>query len=154
MKILIVCLGNICRSPIAEGILRDRIRKHGLNWEVSSAGTTNYHTGEAPHHFSQKVCSTNGVDISMQRAKLFKPTDFLIYDKIYAMAQDVYRDIVKISGRAVDYTKLDYFLNEWNPGGNESVPDPWFGDEEGYTPVYQMIEDTCEAIIKKYGNIQ
>ena len=150
MQILIVCLGNICRSPIAEGVLREKIKQHGLPWTISSAGTNGYHTGEPPHRFSQNVCRTAGIDISMQRARQFTAVDFDKYDKIYAMADDVYDDIVCIAGKAVNYSKLDYFLNELEPGSDASVPDPWYGDEEGYTPVYEMIERTCEIIISKY----
>lgn len=150
MRILIVCLGNICRSPIAEGVLREKIKKQGLGWTVASAGTNGYHTGEAPHRFSQKVCRAAGVDISMQRARRFSAADFGQYDKIYVMADDVYEDVVRIAGKSVNYDKLDYFLNELYPGKDASVPDPWYGDEDGYTPVYEMIEKTCEEIIRKY----
>ncbi len=151
MKILIVCLGNICRSPIAEGVLREKIRQHNLDWKVASAGTNSYHIGEAPHRYSQKVCRDNGVDISQQRARRFMATDFDYYDKIYAMADDVYQDILDIAGAKVDRKKLDYFLNELEPGTNKSVPDPWYGNEDGYLPVYKMIEETCEAIIARYN---
>ena len=85
MKILMVCLGNICRSPLAEGILQDKARKAGLKWSVESAGTNGYHTGEAPHPLSQKVARINGVDISKQRSRNFVAEDFDRFDKIYAM---------------------------------------------------------------------
>lgn len=150
MRILMVCLGNICRSPIAEGVLRHKIKAHGLNWIVASAGTESYHIGEAPHRFSQKVCAKNGVDISMQRAQKFSAVDFERYDKIYAMADDVYDHIKRIAGVTEHLHKLELFMNELYPGSNISVPDPWYGPEAGYAPVYDMIEKTCEAIIKKY----
>lgn len=150
MKILIVCLGNICRSPIAEGVLKEKIKQHRLPWTVDSAGTNGYHIGEAPHRFSQKVCKAAGIDISAQRARQFIAKDFEQYDKIYAMADDVYEDIVRIAGKAVDYDKLDFFLNELEPGSDASVPDPWYGDEDGYTPVYELIEETCDEIVRKY----
>ena len=150
MRILMVCLGNICRSPIAEGILREKVKQHGLNWVVESAGTESYHIGEMPHRFSRKVCLAHGIDISMQRAKKFTVSDFDAYDKIYAFAHDVYAGIKKIGGKNADMGKVDYFLNELHPGKNESVTDPWYGPEEGYLPVYQQIEQTCEAIIKNY----
>ena len=86
MKILMVCLGNICRSPIAEGVLRHKVKEHGLDWTVESAGTNPYHTGEAPHKYSQKVCLTHGIDISGQRARTFTKNDFEAYDVIYAFA--------------------------------------------------------------------
>ncbi len=144
-----VCLGNICRSPIAEGVLKHKVKIHGLDWVVESAGTNSYHTGEAPHKYSQKVCLENGIDISHQRARTFTKEDLLQYDKIYAFAADVVSDIKKISGQS-EISNVDYFLNELHPGKNESVPDPWYGDESGYLPVYQIIERTCNAIIEKY----
>ena len=150
MRILMVCLGNICRSPIAEGVLKHKAKEHGLDWIVESAGTNSYHTGQEPHRHSQKVCLQNGIDISAQRARKFKPEDFELYDKIYVMAEDVYEDVIEIAGHKIDPEKLDYFLNELDGGQNQSVPDPWYGTEVGYAPVYDMIEKTCEAIINKY----
>lgn len=150
MRILMVCLGNICRSPIAEGIMRDKIKKNGLDWTVDSAGTNSYHIGEAPHKFSQKVCLNNGIDISAQKARKFVAADFNRYDKIYAMADDVYQDIKTIGGKNADMSKVDYFLNELGTAANKSVPDPWYGNEDGYGPVYDLINRTCNAIIEKY----
>ena len=147
-----VCLGNICRSPIAEGLLRDKVKQHGLDWQIDSAGTNSYHTGEAPHRHSQKVCLMNGVDISAQRARRFSAADFVRYDIIYAMADDVYDEIRRMGGRNADMSKVEYFLNELEPGGNGSVPDPWYGNEDGYLPVYELIDRTCDAIIEKYKN--
>lgn len=151
MRILMVCLGNICRSPIAEGVLRHKIQQQGLPWTVASAGTNGYHTGEAPHHFSQKVCKTNGIDISEQRAKRFKKSDLDSYDIVYAMATDVMDEIRDIAGPKADLSKVKLFLEELEPGKSASVPDPWYGNEDGYLPVYEMIERTCEAIIEKYA---
>ena len=145
-----VCLGNICRSPIAEGVLRHKVKQHGLNWTVESAGTESYHIGEAPHRLSQKICLAHGIDISNQRASKFTADDFAVYDRIYAMADDVYREIKHIGGRASDMSKVDYFLNELNKGSNDSVPDPYYGTEEGYKTVYELIHKTCDAIIKNY----
>lgn len=150
MRILMVCLGNICRSPIAEGVMQHKIQKHGLDWTVASAGTNRYHTGDCPHPLSQKVCNLHGIDISAQQARTFTEYDFKEYDRIYAMAQDVYIEIKRIGGKRADMSKVDYFLNELHPGQNLSVPDPYFGAEDGYHRVYEMIEATCEAIIKKY----
>ncbi len=145
-----VCLGNICRSPIAEGVMRHKVKQHGLDWDVASAGTESYHIGEEPHRFSQKICMAHGIDISMQRAKKFVATDFAEYDKIYAMAGDVYAEIKRIGGLGADMNKVEYFLNELHPGKNESVPDPYYGDESGYKVVYEMIEKTCTAIVENY----
>ena len=153
MKILMVCLGNICRSPIAEGILKHKALENGLDWEVESAGTESYHVGEPPHLFSQLVCMEHGIDISQQRARKFVPADLKKYDKIYAMAADVYRDIQTMAASALDtegMKKVDYFLNELYPGSNISVPDPWYGPEEGYKDVFDLIDKTTNSIVKKY----
>lgn len=150
MKILMVCLGNICRSPLAEGILREKTKKAGLNWEIKSAGTNSYHTGEPPHLLSQKVSKLNGIDISAQRARKFLYTDLAEYDMIYAMAADVLYDMKVIAGQSSDYSNVDLLLNVSNPGKNLDVPDPWSGPEKGYHEVYEMIDIACDAIIEKY----
>ncbi len=146
-----VCLGNICRSPIAEGVLQHLSDQAGLNWQVDSAGTNQYHTGEAPHRFSQKVCRAKGIDISAQRARRFTPKDLETYDVIYALAEDVYADMKKIAGPKALMPNVKIFLSELHEGCTDSVPDPWYGDESGYLPVYELIYETCEAIIRRYA---
>lgn len=153
MRILFVCLGNICRSPIAEGILRHYSNEYHLNWEIASAGLESYHAGSAPHQYSQKICRLNGVDISAQRAKKFSVRDLENYDKVYAMSEDVYDEIIQMTGNKFSAVSLDLFLNELMPGSNTSVPDPWYGDEAGYKPVYEMINKTCKIIIEKYKEL-
>ena len=150
MRILMVCLGNICRSPIAEGVLRHKVKQHGLDWTVESAGTESYHIGEMPHRSSQKICLAHGIDISDLRARKFTADAFADYDMIYAMAADVYREIKRIGGKRADMSKVEMFLNELHPGKDESVPDPYYGAEDGFKPVYELIEKTCSAIVKKY----
>ncbi len=150
MKILMVCLGNICRSPLAEGILQQKVKQHHLNWVVDSAGTNGIHVGEAPHKLSQKVAMANGVDISTQISRNFLPKDFEDFDKIYVMAKDVMDDVKKMAGNKFDANKIDYFLNELHEGKNEDVPDPWYGNEDGYVKVYDLIDKTCDAIIEKH----
>jgi protein-tyrosine phosphatase len=152
MKILMVCLGNICRSPLAEGILEHKAKKSGLDWKVESAGTNGYHIGEAPHHLSQKVARLNGIDICNQKARQFVKEDFDRYDKIYAMAEDVIDDMRRIARNKFDASKVELFLNELYPGKNMDVPDPWYGPEPGYHEVYELINKTCEVIVSKYGN--
>ena len=148
-----VCLGNICRSPLAEGILKHKAKQAGLNWIVESAGTNGYHVGEAPHRLSQKVAKLNGIDICEQRARQFVAADFDRYDKIYAMADDVIADMKRIARNKYDASKADLLLNELYPGEDRSVFDPWYGEEPGYHEVYQMISEACDAIIKKYAPI-
>ncbi len=146
-----VCLGNICRSPLAEGILQEKAFKAGLNWSVESAGTNGYHTGEPPHPLSQKVARSNGIDISQQRSRRFKAGDFERYDKIYALAGDVLDEIKYIARHTFDAKKAVLLMNELHPGKDMDVPDPWYGPERGYQEVFKLIDDACEEIIWKYG---
>jgi protein-tyrosine phosphatase len=150
MKILMVCLGNICRSPLAEGILQDKAFKAGLTWSVESAGTNSYHIGEPPHPLSQRVARINGIDISKQRKRRFVASDFEIYDKIYALAEDVMDDIRYIAGKKFDASKIDLLMNELFPEKNMDVPDPYYGSEAGYHEAYKLIDKACDAIIEKY----
>ena len=151
MKILMVCLGNICRSPLAEGLLQDKAWKAGLKWNVESAGTNGYHIGEAPHPLSQKVARMNGIDISKQRSRSFVAEDFDRFDKIYAMSDDVIDEMRRIAKKSFDEKKVDLLLNELFPGQNVDVPDPWYGPEPGFHHAFKMIDDACNAIIKKYA---
>ncbi|MBI3137398.1 MAG: low molecular weight phosphotyrosine protein phosphatase [Sphingobacteriales bacterium] len=146
-----VCLGNICRSPLAEGILQEKAFKAGLNWSVESAGTNGYHTGEPPHPLSQKVARSNGIDISHQRSRRFKADDFEMYDKIYALAGDVLDEIKYIAGHRFDAKKAVLLMNELHPGKDLDVPDPWYGPERGYQEVFKLIDNACEEIIRNYG---
>lgn len=159
MRILMVCLGNICRSPMAEGVLRHKVKQHGLNWTVDSAGTESYHVGEPPHRLSQKVCSQHGIDISGQRARRFTAADFSKYDKIYALAEDIYDEIRHIGGSSADMSKVHFLMGELHTLPNSEipitnsitdVPDPYYGGEEGYHYAYELIDKTCEAIIARY----
>ena len=147
MKILMVCLGNICRSPLAEGILQHKVDDAGLNWIVNSAGTAGYHIGEAPHHLSQKVAKMNGIDISKQRGRKFTKEDILFYDKIYVMDNSNYVDVKRICGNNWDAEKVDLLLNEIYPGQDRDVPDPWYGGEDGFHEVFEMLDRACEKIL-------
>jgi protein-tyrosine phosphatase len=149
MKILMVCLGNICRSPLAEGILQQKVLQAGLNWIVDSAGTNGYHTGEPPHQLSIKVALQNGIDISKQRSRKFVAEDFERYDKIYAMADDVLDDMKRIAKNKFDQQKTDLLLNELFPNQNLEVPDPWYGPEKGYHEVFELIDKACEVIVRR-----
>ena len=143
-----VCLGNICRSPLAEGILQDKAFKAGLNWTVESAGTNGYHDGEAPHRLSQKIAKLNGLDICQQRSRKFVADDFKLYDKIYALAGDVLLEIKRIAKKQYDPNKAMLLMNELYTGRDQDVPDPYYGDETGYHEVYEMISAACDQIIK------
>jgi protein-tyrosine phosphatase len=138
MKILLVCLGNICRSPLAEGILQQK------------AGTNGLHNGEAPHHLSQKVARKHGIDISTQLSRQFLASDFDKFDRIYAMANDVMIDMKRIAGRQFDSKKAFLFLDELYPGAAMDVKDPWYGDEDGYDEVFEQLNLASDALIKNY----
>jgi protein-tyrosine phosphatase len=153
MKILMVCLGNICRSPLAEGILQDKAFKAGLPWSVESAGTESYHVGQPPHPLSQKVARMNGIDICNQRARRFVAEDLERFDKIYALSNDVMDEMKRIAGKKFNAAKVDLLMNELYPDENLDVPDPWYGGEEGYHQAFKLIEQACEAIIRKYSII-
>ncbi len=145
-----VCLGNICRSPLAEGILKHKAMAAGLDWEIDSAGTNGFHVGEAPHHLSQKVARANGVDIGKQVARKFTSKDVMEYDVIYAMAADVMQDIRKIAGANMNESNIKLFLEEHYPNQSLDVPDPWYGNEDGYHEVYELIDKTCDSIIENF----
>jgi protein-tyrosine phosphatase len=151
MKILMVCLGNICRSPLAEGILQQKAMKAGLNWIIESAGTNGYHEGDAPHRLSQKVAIQHGIDISHQRGRRFVKEDFDRFDKIYALATDVLDDIKWIGNEKFTNKKAKLLLEELYPGQDADVPDPWSGPEAGYHEAFELIDKACEKIIQKYS---
>ena len=152
MKILMVCLGNICRSPLAEGILQDKATKAGLHWTVDSAGTSSYHEGDPPHYLSQKVARLHGFDISKQICRRFVKQDILHFDKVYAMDKEVYADIQRMSEELWDARKTSLIMDEVSPGQHIEVPDPWFGGEDGYHLVFDMLNKVCEVIVKRYKN--
>ncbi len=154
MKILMVCLGNICRSPLAEGILQQKTNDLGLNWQVDSAGTGNYHIGSQPHQISQKVARENGIDISNQKARQFVKEDMLAFDKIYVMDADNYNDVKRMSLELWNASKTDLLLNELYPGENRGVPDPWYEKEEAYHKVFAMIDGACDNIISKCAHAE
>ena len=141
MKILMVCLGNICRSPLAHGILEQLIKANGLDWEVDSAGTGNWHIGEMPDRRSMAVAKKYGVDISGQCCRQFQQDDFDRYDRIYVMDYANLKDFLSLSRSDEDRKKVKLLL------GEEIVPDPYYDDEQ-FDPVYKMIEQGCRKIIE------
>ncbi len=148
-----VCLGNICRSPLAEGILQHKADNAKLGWKVDSAGTANYHVGDPPHHLSQKVAKMNGIDISHERGRQFKKQDMVDFDRIYMMDSSNYADVKRVSKELWDEEKTGLILNELYPGKNLDVPDPWSGPEKEYHEVFEMLDKACDKIIEKYAPI-
>ncbi|MBA2422470.1 MAG: low molecular weight phosphotyrosine protein phosphatase [Chitinophagales bacterium] len=150
MKILFVCLGNICRSPMAEGVMRNLIQEHNLDWEVESAGTESYHVGECPDNRAKRTAAKYGLDISRQVAKQISSKDFEWFDLIYALATDVMDEILSLKGSITHRDKIKLFMDELFPGEYRDVPDPWYGDESGFDPVYHLIKQGCEKIIERH----
>ena len=124
MRILMVCLGNICRSPLAEGVLRHKAQLKGLNWHIESAGTGAWHVGQAPDPRSQKVALIHGIDISKQKAQQFSPYHLETFDKIYAMDSSNYQDIIRHAKNEIEKNKVELLMNNSEPGKNKAVPDP------------------------------
>ena len=150
MKILMVCLGNICRSPLAEGILRHKAKQNGLSWHVESAGTGAWHVGQAPDPRSQKVAKLHGIDISHQRAQQFSPYHLETFDRIFAMDSSNYQDIIRHAKNDDEKNKVALIMNMAEPGKNKAVPDPYY-DDNLYEVVYQMIDEACEEIVRELG---
>jgi protein-tyrosine phosphatase len=149
MKILMVCLGNICRSPLAEGILTQKVKENGLNWEIDSAGTAAYHVGNLPDGRSVEVAAKYGIDITSQRAREFNVNDFQEFDVIYAMDTENYNNILNLAKNETEGQKVKLILNEIEPNSNSSVPDPYYGGDEGFENVYQMLDLACESVVNK-----
>ena len=148
MKILMVCLGNICRSPLAEGIMNEKFRSYGIQAAADSAGTAAYHVGEPPDERSREVAAKYGIDISGQRARQFQVSDFDNFDKIYAMDSQNLSNIAALARDDSDLAKVDMILNEAYPGEDREVPDPYYGGKNGFEKVYQMLDEACEKIIR------
>ena len=145
-----VCLGNICRSPLAEGILTHKVKENGLNWEIDSAGTAAYHVGNLPDERSIEVANKYGIDLTNQRARQFKANDFKEFDVIYAMDTENYNNILNLAKYETEEQKVKLILNEIEPDSNSSVPDPYYGGEEGFENVYQMLDLACEEVLNKF----
>ena len=153
MKILMVCLGNICRSPMADGLLRKKINEFGLNAVVDSAGTSNYHIGEQPDARMRETARSLGCPIDDLRARQFVQSDFDEFDIIYAMDQSNLNNMKRLARNDQDISKLKLILNESQPGENLEVPDPYYGGEQGFLKVYNMLDLATDVIIKKIKNV-
>ena len=142
-KVVMVCLGNICRSPLAEGILQSKV---GNNVFVDSAGTSNYHVGELPDKRSIAVARKYGIDISQQRCRAFTNKDFETFDYIYVMDKSNYANVIQLAPSEKSKQKVKLILNELHPNQDLEVPDPYFGGESGFEQVFQMLDQACEII--------
>ena len=152
MKILMVCLGNICRSPLAEGILEQKLKEEGLDWKVDSAGTGLWHIGEPPDPRSVSTARKYGLDISRQRARQIQPTDLDTFDLILAMDSSNYQDILRLAKTNQQKQKVAMILNYIAPGSNLNVPDPYWNDD-GFDQVFRMLEEACEKVVEQYRQV-
>lgn len=145
-KILMVCLGNICRSPLAEGIMRSKLSRDFI---VDSAGTGEWHTGELPDKRSVAIAKSKGLDITNQRARQFKISDFDTFDCIYVMDNSNYKDILALAPSEEAKSKVKLILNELFPCENVDVPDPYYGGQDGFENVFNMLDEACDEIARK-----
>lgn len=143
-----VCLGNICRSPLAEGILRAKV--DATQVVVDSAGTGGWHAGELPDSRSIAVARKNGLDITYQRARKFKKEDLDLFDRIYVMDNSNYRDVIQMADTPIHREKVELILNLVFPGENVDVPDPYYGGDQGFDRVYAMLEEACDIIASDF----
>lgn len=151
-KVLFVCLGNICRSAMAQGVLEHKSKEGGLNIIIDSAGTSNYHIGEAPDKRMQKKALEYHIDISNQRARQFTSSDFDYFDYIFAMDSSNLSNIIKLARNEQDKGKTKLFLDYSYPNQHKNVPDPYYGGEEGFEEVYQLLDEACNIFIKTLTN--
>lgn len=147
IKILMVCLGNICRSPLAEGILAAKLPKD--KFTVDSAGTGSWHIGHSPDERSIAVAKKNKISISNQKGRQFSTTDFDAFDYIYVMDNSNYEDVIQLAKNQQQKEKVQLILNELFPNEKVDVPDPYFGLPNGFEIVYNMLDEVCEIIAKK-----
>jgi len=141
MKLLMVCLGNICRSPLAEGIMQHLADEHGLDWQVDSAGTGSWHVGDGPDRRSVRAARNHGIDISKQICRQFRRNDFSQFDHIFVMDKYNLSDVLAMAPDEEAATKVKLLL------GTREVPDPYYDDNQ-FEPVFELIKQGCEDIIR------
>jgi protein-tyrosine phosphatase len=147
VKILMVCLGNICRSPLAHGILESKLPSN--QYYVDSAGTANYHIGDPPDRRSIAVAKVLGIDISHQRGQQFKASFFDTYDRIYVMDKYNYEDVIRLARTEKDRNKVKLILEEDEFATLVEVPDPYYGDQSGFEYVFRVLNQVCDKIAVK-----
>lgn len=146
-KVLMVCLGNICRSPLAEGLLKSKVDTSNIY--VTSAGTGHWHVGDQPDPRSIAVAKKNGLHITDQRGRQFKAEDFNEFDYIFVMDNSNKENVLKLAKTEEDKAKVQLILDEIFPGENVDVPDPYYGGDSGFDNVYNMLDEACEKIANR-----
>ncbi|MGM0565816.1 MAG: low molecular weight protein-tyrosine-phosphatase [Bacteroidota bacterium] len=146
-KILFICLGNICRSPMAEGIFNHEAQKRNIEVKADSAGFESYHIGDPPDKRAIMICEKHDIDISQHRVRLFSTADFDDYEAIYAMDHKNYRDAGYFARNGEDQKKVHYLMDLINPGKHESVPDPYLSEEEECNRVYHILKKASNKIL-------
>ncbi|MEM9051746.1 MAG: low molecular weight protein-tyrosine-phosphatase [Bacteroidota bacterium] len=149
MKILFVCLGNICRSPMAEGVFRTMARERGIDVETDSCGTGDWHVGEAPDKRARACMTKHDDDISDLRARQFRTSDFEEFDRIFVMDKSNYQNVVSLTANESQREKVELFLNLAYPSEHREVPDPYFGGSDGFEQVYQMLTKSSEVLLNQ-----
>ncbi len=152
MKVLMVCLGNICRSPLAEGILKDKITRRNIDAEVHSAGTSNYHAGEQADPRTIEVANRHNINLQNHIARQFSVADFGRYDKIYTMDAENNRNVLKLTRNYNDRKKVEMLLNVVEPGSDTEVPDPYYHLKNGFEHIFRILDEACEIIADSLDN--
>lgn len=142
-----VCLGNICRSPLAEGILRSKLSTNTI--VVDSAGTGNYHIGKNPDLRAISIARKHALDISNLKARQFEVSDFDNFDHIYVMDESNYRNLIQLARNDQDKRKIKFIMDEVYPNQNYNVPDPYYGGNDGFESVFKMLDEACTLIAAK-----
>lgn len=152
MKILFVCLGNICRSPMAHGLLQHKVQHLGLNWKVDSAGTSDWHKGELPDNRAMACMKRHGIDISYQQSRPIIRNDFKEFDLIYVMDKANLRDVLDMANSEEDQNKVALVMSKVYENNAVDVPDPYFGvGDKGFENVYKMLDEATDAILEEYN---
>lgn len=149
-----VCLGNICRSPMADGLLLHKIKERKLALSVDSAGTANYHIGSAPDQRMIKTAAAHGTPIDFLRARQFNKHDFKNFDLILVMDESNYNDVVRLAATEDEKRKVEFLLNYLQPGTNAKVPDPYYGTQQDFEAVYHLLDRATDALILKLTHEQ
>jgi protein-tyrosine phosphatase len=150
MKVLFVCTGNICRSPLAEGILREKFHVYGIKGFVDSAGFESFHIGDMPDERARRIAREHGINISDHQARLFNVSDFDHFDKIFVMDNWHYQNVMRLARNEADEAKVDFTMNALHPGKNIPVQDPYYDGYGAFERVFMQLDQACEKIAASF----